>query len=207
MHAPAVRGRAGRRIGHPTTSPPAGGSAEIDPKSTGRSGGEKGDGRKKAGSEEPAKVAARHGFEPSAHGWEVIAAQFCEWLGLCGGVAGDAQTEAGKLALDVLAAFERERGDTTLAARPRLTGGDEARGLGGEERGRSCDGVSSADTPASGEGSLCGSGRVPLPSGEGEGARGEWSDFVRGGGNEKGHALAGRAGASREPLMPGGRSK
>lgn len=99
-----------------------------------------------------------------------------------------------------------EFGDT-LAARPRLTGGDEARGLGGEERGRSCDGVSSADTPASGEGSLCGSGRVPLPSGEGEGARGEWSDFVRGGGNEKGHALAGRAGASREPLMPGGRSK
>lgn len=91
----------------------------------------------------------------------------------------------------------------TLAARPRLTGGDEARGLGGEERGRSCDGVSSAGPLASGEGSLCGSGRVPLPSGEGEGARGEWSDFVRGGGNERGCALAGRAGAPRESLEGG----
>lgn len=99
-----------------------------------------------------------------------------------------------------------EFGDT-LAARPRLTGGEEARGLGGEEWGRSCDGVSSAGPLVSGEGSLCGSGRVPLPSGEGEGARGEWFDFVRGGGNEKGCALAGAAGASRELLAQGGVQK
>lgn len=88
------------------------------------------------------------------------------------------------------------------SARPRPPGGDKARGLGGEEPA-GCVGVADGGKLAGGAGSLCGSGRVPLPSGEGEGARGERSDFVRGGGNEKGRALAGAAGAPHESREAG----
>lgn len=51
-------------------------------------------------------LAARHGFEPFAQDWEEIAAQFCKYLGLAGGIAGDAQIEAAKLAADVLGRAE-----------------------------------------------------------------------------------------------------
>ncbi len=52
------------------------------------------------------KVVGVERFELSGRSWEDVAAQFCKWLGLCGGVAGDAQTEAAKLAVDVLARVE-----------------------------------------------------------------------------------------------------
>jgi hypothetical protein len=52
------------------------------------------------------KLAARHGFEPGRQNWEEIGAQFLGRLGLAGGVAGDAQIEVGKLALDILGRAE-----------------------------------------------------------------------------------------------------
>ena len=45
-------------------------------------------------------------FELSPKNWEAIGAQFASYLGLAGGVAGDAQIEVGKLALDVLGRAE-----------------------------------------------------------------------------------------------------
>lgn len=45
-------------------------------------------------------------FELAPINLEAVAAQFCKYLGLSGGVAGDAQIELGKLALDVLGRAE-----------------------------------------------------------------------------------------------------
>lgn len=120
-----------------------------------------------------AQLAARHGFEPGQTDFEQIAAQFCKSLGLGGGVAGDAQIEAAKLAADVLG-----RAEEASVLKGGLDAPPSRCPAGAEQTG-------GEGLPEGGAVGAGGRGRVP-------------ETFVRGGGNERGRSLAGEASAPRE---------
>lgn len=107
-------------------------------------------------------------------GWnlEAIAAQFCERLGLAGGVAGDAQIEAARLAIDV---------------------------LGRAEAGVLAGGLDAPPPPAPQGAEQTGGEGLPEGGAVGAGGRGRGLEtFTQGGGNERGHSLAGAASTLRE---------